>query len=669
MSSGSLNNNEAVKPGAGTMPESTAADNRLNGTPAQQEILSGISALKGQEHVRKTTLPGLLREKLELYVQENAADPLKGRNLAGLYNNMLSPDERRFIAGDCYAEPGENTAMITDKLRQLLTGEKLCTPAGGRSISDKLRSFFSRMPPAAGENTRQGNDDVNEMEKLLFPLAVRIEDMPVYANEIARHAQKLPGLNDITDRSASLMLGDHVLASGRIIAGENDSPAFETGNISLNSKSGRTALLTELLLDYPLNLSVEIGRTSMPINEASCIGPGTVISFGKPADTPVDLVFDDYDMVIARGEVVALDDNFGIRITDYTCDGISGILSGERTPRGRVIDEVLHVPLKCILGKRKVTVKDFSGLGEGSIIELDTTVFTPVEVLAGGDIKLKGEVVVIAGNFGVRIVDETRAVPMSGGEYGDMTCDDSDRENVTDEDIPGGDKPFAFLVSADAGDLVNFLQGEHLQAIALVLSFLSPGLCASVIAGMPYHYRGDIARRIAGLKTVSSEVIRDIENVLERKMAMLNSSDSVRSGGIDSVVEMLGMSDREMEKAVMSSLDENDPELAGEIKKRIFMFEDIIYLDDRSLQKVLREVDTQDIVMSLKGVSAEVQEKIFRNMSKRASALIREDMDYMGPVRLKDVENAQQRIVSIIRKLEEFGEIIIVRPGEDKLVV
>jgi flagellar motor switch protein FliG len=167
----------------------------------------------------------------------------------------------------------------------------------------------------------------------------------------------------------------------------------------------------------------------------------------------------------------------------------------------------------------------------------------------------------------------------------------------------------------------------------------------------------------------SPDVLREVERVLERKLSTLASEDYTSAGGIDAIVEILNMVDRGTEKTIIESLEDDDPELAEEIKKRMFVFEDIVLLDDRSIQKLLREVDQQELAKALKAVDTEVQDKIFRNMSKRAASLLKEDMEFMGPIRLKDVEEAQQKIVNIIRKLEEAGEIVVARAGEDELVV
>jgi flagellar motor switch protein FliG len=230
-------------------------------------------------------------------------------------------------------------------------------------------------------------------------------------------------------------------------------------------------------------------------------------------------------------------------------------------------------------------------------------------------------------------------------------------------------RPFDFIRRTDPSHLLNFIQGEHPQTIALILAYLDPQKAASILSELRHEIQADVAKRIATMDRTSPDVLREVERVLERKLSTLASEDYTSAGGIDTVVEVLNNVDRGTEKIIIEALEEDDPELAEEIKKRMFVFEDIVLLDDRSIQKVLREVDTQDLAKALKGVDAEVQEKIFRNMSKRASSLLKEDMDFMGPVRLRDVEESQQKIVNIIRKLEESGDIVVARAGEEELVV
>ncbi len=230
-------------------------------------------------------------------------------------------------------------------------------------------------------------------------------------------------------------------------------------------------------------------------------------------------------------------------------------------------------------------------------------------------------------------------------------------------------RPFDFIRRTDPSHLLNFIQGEHPQTIALILAYLDPSKGALILSGLSHQIQADVAKRIATMDRTSPDVLREVERVLERKLSTLASEDFTSAGGIDSIVEVLNNVDRGTEKIIIEALEEEDPELAEEIKKRMFVFEDIVLLDDRSIQKVLREVDGQDLAKALKGVDAEVQEKIFRNMSKRASSLLREDMDFMGPIRLRDVEESQQKIVNIIRKLEDAGDIIVARAGEEELIV
>jgi len=230
-------------------------------------------------------------------------------------------------------------------------------------------------------------------------------------------------------------------------------------------------------------------------------------------------------------------------------------------------------------------------------------------------------------------------------------------------------RPFDFIRRTDPAHLLNFIQQEHPQTIALILAYLEPQKASIILQNLPHEVQSDVARRIATMDRTSPEVLREVERVLEKKLSTLSSEDYSAAGGVESIVEILNLVDRASEKQIIEALEDEDPELAEEIKKRMFVFEDIVMLDDRSIQKVMREVDSQELAKALKSVDTEVQDKIFRNMSKRAAGMLKEDMEYMGPVRLKDVEEAQQKIVSIIRHLEDTGEIVIARAGEDELVV
>lgn len=230
-------------------------------------------------------------------------------------------------------------------------------------------------------------------------------------------------------------------------------------------------------------------------------------------------------------------------------------------------------------------------------------------------------------------------------------------------------RPFDFIRRTDPAHLLNFIQQEHPQTIALILAYLEPQKASIILGSLPHESQSDVAKRIATMDRTSPETLREVERVLEKKLSTLSQEDYTSAGGVENIVEILNLVDRSTEKTIIESLEEEDPELAEDIKKRMFVFEDIVLLDDRAIQKVLREVDTAELAKALRGVEAEVQDKIYRNMSKRAASLLKEEMEYMGPVRLKDVEETQQKIVSIIRKLEDQGEIVVARSGEDEMVI
>ncbi len=230
-------------------------------------------------------------------------------------------------------------------------------------------------------------------------------------------------------------------------------------------------------------------------------------------------------------------------------------------------------------------------------------------------------------------------------------------------------RPFDFARKTDPAQLLNFIQHEHPQTIALILAYLHPEQAAVILSALPGESQVEVAKRLAILDRTSPEVLEEIEATLEKKLSSFATQDFTMAGGLETAVSILNRVDRSTEKTIMEALEEDDPELAEEIKKRMFVFEDIVTLDDRSIQRVLREVDSRELALALKAASEEVAERIYKNMSKRAAEMMREDIEYMGPVRLRDVEEAQQKIVSIIRKLEEAGEIIVARGGEDEIIV
>ncbi len=230
-------------------------------------------------------------------------------------------------------------------------------------------------------------------------------------------------------------------------------------------------------------------------------------------------------------------------------------------------------------------------------------------------------------------------------------------------------RPFEFIRKTEPSQLLNFIQDEHPQTIALILAYLPSAQASAVVSSLPAEKQADVAKRIAQMDRTSPDVIKQVEKVLERKLSSLVNQDYTIVGGVDAIVEILNSVDRGTEKHIMETLEIEEPELADEIRRKMFVFEDILTLDDRAIQRVLRDVDNSDLAMALKGSTEEVQNVILNNLSKRLAVMIKEDMDYMGPVRKKDVEEAQQKIVNIIRKLQDSAEIVIARGGGDELIV
>jgi len=230
-------------------------------------------------------------------------------------------------------------------------------------------------------------------------------------------------------------------------------------------------------------------------------------------------------------------------------------------------------------------------------------------------------------------------------------------------------RPFDFARKTDPAQLLNFIQNEHPQTIALIMAYLQPEQSGVILSSLPPDRQVDVAKRIATMDRTSPDVLKDVERILERKLSSLVTQDFTAAGGVDAIVEVLNRVDRTTERTIIENLEIQDPELAEEIKRRMFVFEDIVLLDDRSLQLVLREIESKDLALALKASSNEVGEKIYKNMSKRAADMLREEIEYMGPVRIRDVEEAQQKIVNVIRRLEESGEIVVARGKGDEIIV
>ena len=230
---------------------------------------------------------------------------------------------------------------------------------------------------------------------------------------------------------------------------------------------------------------------------------------------------------------------------------------------------------------------------------------------------------------------------------------------------------FSMLDNVDPNQLINFIQKEHPQTVSLLLAHMSPDKAAIILSGLPQEMQVDVSSRIATMESISPEVLSQVEQVLSQTMKNMFSGDTTEIGGVKQVAEMLNQIERGSQKNILGNLERDDPELATEIKNLMFVFDDIMFIDDKGMQQVMKEIDTKQLSLALKGSSEGVQEKFFKNMSSRAAEGVKEDMQFMGPVRLKDVEVAQQKIVEVVQRLEQAGQLVISGRGggDDDIVV
>ena len=226
--------------------------------------------------------------------------------------------------------------------------------------------------------------------------------------------------------------------------------------------------------------------------------------------------------------------------------------------------------------------------------------------------------------------------------------------------------PFGFLKKVDPQNLLTFINDEHPQTIALILSHLPPTFGAEIVAGLPTERQLSVIRRVATMGQTSPEVISEVEHGLENRMSSVMSQSFERAGGVASVAEILNVTDRATERGLLENLAQEDPDLVEEIRRLMFVFDDISKLSDKDIQAILKNVESSQWAMALKGASEELKNKILGNLSKRAGSLLREEMDYLGPVRLSEVESVQQQIVDVVRRLEDAGEITIQGGDEEE---
>lgn len=230
-------------------------------------------------------------------------------------------------------------------------------------------------------------------------------------------------------------------------------------------------------------------------------------------------------------------------------------------------------------------------------------------------------------------------------------------------------EPFSFIKNADPKEILNLTRKEHPQTIALILAYLDSDLASAVFSALSPELQVVVAKKVAMMERANPEIISGVEDVLREKTSVLSGRDFTDVDGVKALARILGRTDRNTEKTTLEALEAQDRDLADEVRKNIFLFEDVMLLEDQDLQKVLAEVDTKDLVLAMRGADERVNEKVFSNLSSRAAAMIKEEMEYMGPVRLRHTEEAQQKIVSVVRRLEGLGEIVISRGGDEDVFV
>jgi len=230
--------------------------------------------------------------------------------------------------------------------------------------------------------------------------------------------------------------------------------------------------------------------------------------------------------------------------------------------------------------------------------------------------------------------------------------------------------PFAFLQKAESANLLTFIQDEHPQTIALIVCHLAHHKAAEILGGLPLQKQIEVIKRVANMEQTNPEVIKEVERGLESRLSSMLTQNMEKAGGVPTVAEILNLADRSTEKSIMEGLEADDPDLVEQIRRLMFVFEDVKLVDDKGIQTILKELDNDDLTLALKTAGDELKDKIFKNMSERASAMIKENITFMGPVKISDVESAQQRIVDIVRRLEDAGEIIISgRGGDSEMLV
>lgn len=509
---------------------------------------------------------------------------------------------------------------------------------------------------------------------------------------------------------------DALFAKGEVVVNDENFGIRITDMADLNLReviSGEVTRSKPASSEPAVPVKCILGRSEMPLEKVLGLGYGSVIELDRKLMEPAELLAGDINSFNA--EIMVIDGFLGARVTGnvkgvigqqpQVSHGVSGtgekadakqkVKAGEQAVKGTVMNsaqkqkkagDLIRKNLKFAVSVLEKMYSENPAEAAALLIALGAerssamlqqmeqeTAKVLIEAVAAIERVTEENAARVLGVF-IHTWEELASSFEGGEKFArnllDKYCGKSRfPEIVGTLNLSGQRKPFAFMNKINPQHILNFIQGEHPQVIAMVLSCLEPGLAAIIVSWMPHNLQADIAERMAAMRPVPLNVVNVVESVIERKISMITGEDYIHPGGIDTVVTMINNTDRLTEKNIIEGMEKESPELAEEIKNRLFLFEDMVLLDDRSVQKVLREVDSRELAKALKGTIREVQEKFFRNMSKRAAMLLREDMEFMRPVNINEVEESQRRIVNIVRELEDAGEIVVTSINEDEFVV
>ena len=596
-------------------------------------ILCAANAIRDRDLVLDTSSRQGLVDSIEAFASLALSIPGDDEieRVAGALAGQLDADERQAVFGFLGKAGGEGGE------------EGICGIVG-----DALRTHFDRR-----RDEREGRV---KAALARAPLPVRLQ-VEVGATTFGGLSEKSAGACPLPlaglRGEATLLLGDAVFSLGRI----EESPS----GCAFVADAVAEASLVDLARDarQPIAIGHEV---VLDARRVLTLAPGSVIELPFLADEPWSLFAEGWPGPVAKGELVVVDgERFGLALVSDTA--IADATLAPRPPDGIVA--------RVVLAEGTTRFEELLAAGSGSILQFSTAPWDRAHLSIARGASLPCELGVDGDRLFVRLLDPRE----EGGILETFEKNDKGTARISGDEMaaPSLQELAATLASRDPVSVLALIQWELPQTIALILSLLDAGKAAWILQRLPRDVQGETMRRYASMDSANPEMVGAALGVLVAKLdeaaGRLGLPGSMgATGGVAAAVAILCFLDRASERGIIEALEEEAPELAEEIKKRMFVFEDIVLLDDRSIQKILREIDGQEAAKALKGVDGEVQEKIFKNMSKNAAKMLKEDMDFMGPVRIKDVEEAQQKILAIIRHLEETGEIIISRGEGDELV-